>query len=85
MPEHRRPADEFIAVEYRHEDEEVIDMRNRSTAQIRIVEEDDIPGVDRTVEGVHHLPDIRAELTDDHAAVRITDHRKLIVLLPNDR
>ena len=85
VAEHRGPADQFITVKDRDEDQKIVDVGDRSAAQIRVVEQDDIAGVDRAVEAVHHLPDIRAELADDHPAVGVADHRKLVVLLPNDR
>ena len=84
MPEHGRPADEFVAVEDRHEHQKIVDMRNGAPAQVRIVEQDDVAGIQRLVETLHHLADVGAELPDDHAPVRVADHGKLVVLFADD-
>ncbi len=41
------------------------------------------PGRTGSVDGVEHLRDVGAELADDHAALRVGDHRELVVLLPD--
>ena len=85
MAEHRGPADEFVAVKDGHQHEKVVDMGNGSPAQIGIVEQNDIAGIERLVKALHHLPDIGAELPDDHPAVGVADHGEFVVLLTDNR
>ena len=46
--------------------------------------EDHVARVDPPVPLLHHLVDVGAELADDHPAVRVGDHRELVVLLADD-
>ena len=85
VAELRRPADELVVVEDRHEHEPVVRVRDRRRALERIGREDHVARVDAPVPLGHHLVDVRAELTDDHAAPWVGDHRELVVLLADDR
>ena len=84
VAELRRPADELVLVEDRHEHEPVVRVRDRGRALERVRREDHVAGVDAPVPVLHHLVDVGAELAHDHAAARVGDHRELVVLLPDD-
>ena len=83
VAELRRPADELVLVEDRHEHEPVVRVRDRRGALERVGREDHVARVDAPVPVLHHLVDVGAELADDHAAARVGDHRELVVLLPD--
>ena len=85
MAEHGGPAYEFVAVKDGDEHEKVVDVGNCPSAQIGVVEQNDIAGIERLVKTFHHLPDIGAKLPDNHPAVGVTDHGKFVVLLADHR
>ena len=85
VAELRRPADELVVVEDRHEHEPVVRVRDRGGTLERVRGQDHVPGIDAAIPVLHHLVDVGAELAHDHAAARVGDHRELVVLLPDDR
>ena len=85
MAEHGGPANKLVAVKDGNQHEKVVDVGNGPSAQIGIVEQNDIAGIERLVKTLHHLPDIGAKLSDDHTAVGITDHGEFVVLLADHR
>ena len=80
-----RPADDLVLEEDRHEHEPVVRVRDRRRALVRVAREDHVARVDAPVPLGHHLRDVGAELADDHAALRVGDHRELVVLLADHR
>jgi hypothetical protein len=84
VAEHACPADQLALPEDRQADEPVVDVRDRAAALVRVGVEDHVAFEDRLVEALEHLGDVGAELADDHAAVRVGDHRELVVLLADD-
>jgi len=85
MAEHAGPAYELAAVEDRRQHQPVVDMRDRAATQVGVAGEDHVALADRPFVAVHHLSDVGAELAHDHAAARVGDHGKLVVLLPDNR
>ena len=83
VTELRRPADELVLVEDRHEHEPVVRVRDRRRALERVGGEDHVARVDAPIPVLHHLVDVGPELPHDHAATRVGDHRELVVLLPD--
>jgi hypothetical protein len=85
VAELRRPADELVLEEDRHEHEPVVRVRDRRRALVRVRREDHVARIDAAVPVAHHLVDVGAELADDHPPARVGDHRELVVLLADDR
>jgi hypothetical protein len=79
------PPHELVLVEDRDEHEPVVRVRDRRAALVRIAREDHVAGVDPAIPVAHHLVDVGPELADDHPALRVREHRELVVLLADDR
>ena len=85
MAELARPADDLVLEEDRHEHEPVVGVRDRRRALVRVAGEDHVARVDAAIPVAHHLRDVGAELADHHPALRVGQHRELVVLLADHR
>ncbi len=85
MAEHRRPGDVAAVLEYRHQYDPVRQVRDGRIAHVRVVRQDDVAFLDLAVIRLHERADERAELADDHLALRVGDHREAVALLADTR
>jgi hypothetical protein len=81
VAEHRRPGDDAAVLVDRHQHQPVVQVADGAVHRVRVVGEEDVALLHRAVVALHEAPDERAELTDDHLAVEVGDHRELVVLL----
>ena len=58
---------------------------NRAAALVGIALQDDVSRLELERLFGQHLGHVGAELPDDHPALRVGDHRELVVLLADDR
>ena len=85
VAEHGAEADQLAFVEDGDQHHPVVDVADRAAALVGVALQDDVPGLELERLLGQHLRDVGAELSDDHPALRVGDHRELVVLLADDR
>ena len=85
VPEHRAEADQPAIEEDRDQHHPVVDVADGAAALVGVALQDDVARLQRERLLGQHLGHVGAELPDDHPALRVGDHRELVVLLADDR